>query len=79
MGSVRCSTVYPEKFSGTGPIWGADSCDDDMCQIDDKDDFIVHQSVKFSSAILSDDINKVTNCFHYSSCPSGILIYKFSN
>lgn len=61
MGSVRCSTVYPEKFSGTGPLWGANSCDDDMCQIDDKDDFIVHQSVKFGSAILSDHLNKSFN------------------
>ncbi|KAJ9700258.1 hypothetical protein PVL29_005872 [Vitis rotundifolia] len=61
MGSVRCSTVYPEKFSGTGPLWGTNSCDDDMCQIDDKDDFIVHQSVKFGSAILSDHLNKSFN------------------
>ncbi|XP_057956768.1 mitogen-activated protein kinase kinase kinase NPK1 [Malania oleifera] len=59
--SVRCSTVYPEKFSGTGSLWGARSCDDDMCQIDDKDDFVVGASANFSSALLSRDFNKSFN------------------
>ncbi|XP_058192673.1 mitogen-activated protein kinase kinase kinase NPK1-like [Rhododendron vialii] len=57
--SVRCST--PEKFSGRGPIWGSSCCDDDMCQIDDKDDLVVGASMKFDSALLSDDINKSFN------------------
>ncbi|KAL6952610.1 mitogen-activated protein kinase kinase kinase [Sarracenia purpurea var. burkii] len=51
---VRCSTIYPEKFSGS-------NCDDDMCQIDDNEDLVVRASAKFDSALLSDDINKSFN------------------
>ncbi|KAI8523798.1 hypothetical protein RHMOL_Rhmol13G0100000 [Rhododendron molle] len=53
--SVRCSTT--EKLFGRGPIWGSICCDDDMCLIDDKDDLVVGASMKFDSALLSDDIN----------------------
>ncbi|XWS39346.1 hypothetical protein CRYUN_Cryun18bG0044700 [Craigia yunnanensis] len=38
MGNVRCSTVYLGKLSEPGSYWMASSCNDDMCQIDDKDD-----------------------------------------
>ena len=62
--SVRCSTIYPEKFSGRGPLWGSSNCDDDMCQIDDKDDLVVGASMKFDSALLSDDFSKVTYCLY---------------
>uniref|UniRef100_A0A5B6Z2A7 mitogen-activated protein kinase kinase kinase n=1 Tax=Davidia involucrata TaxID=16924 RepID=A0A5B6Z2A7_DAVIN len=61
MGSVRCSTIYPEKFSGRISQWGLSNCDDDMCQIDDKDDLVVGESMKFNSALLSVDFNKSFN------------------
>ncbi|GAB4851122.1 Mitogen-activated protein kinase kinase kinase npk1 [Ancistrocladus abbreviatus] len=61
MGSGKCSTVYPEKFCGAGPLWGTNSCDDDMCQIDDKDDFAVCKSEKPNPVLLSDDFNKSFN------------------
>ncbi|GFZ08831.1 NPK1-related protein kinase 2 [Actinidia rufa] len=59
--SVRCSTIYPEKFSRRGPLWGSSNCDDDMCQIDDKDDLVVGASMTFDSALLSDDLSKSFN------------------
>ncbi|GAB4837295.1 hypothetical protein Ancab_002187 [Ancistrocladus abbreviatus] len=59
MGSVRCSTVYPEKFSKAGPLWGTNSRDDDMCQIDDANDFAIGTSEHLNPVLLSDDFNKV--------------------
>ncbi|GAB4846218.1 Kinesin-like protein KIN-7D, mitochondrial [Ancistrocladus abbreviatus] len=59
MGSVRCSMVYPEKFSKAGPLWGTNSRDDDMCQIDDANDFAIGTSKHLNPVILSDDFNKV--------------------
>ncbi|GAB4854389.1 hypothetical protein Ancab_022975 [Ancistrocladus abbreviatus] len=59
MGSVRCSTVYPEKFSKAGPLWGTNSRDDDMCQIDDANDFTIGTSEHLNPVLLSDDFNKV--------------------
>ncbi|XP_057466579.1 mitogen-activated protein kinase kinase kinase NPK1-like isoform X3 [Actinidia eriantha] len=59
--SVRCSTIYPEKFSGRGPLWGSSNCDDDMCQIGDKDDLVVGASMTFDSALFSDDLSKSFN------------------
>ncbi|CAL5413240.1 unnamed protein product [Camellia sinensis] len=38
---------------------GSGHCDDDMCQIDDEDDFVIGVSTKFDSALLSDDFNKI--------------------
>lgn len=58
MGSVRCSTVYPENLSA-GSYWRTGNIDDDMCQIDDKDDFGIRASVKFNSALASADLDKV--------------------
>ncbi|XP_076883970.1 mitogen-activated protein kinase kinase kinase NPK1-like [Bidens hawaiensis] len=60
MNSVRCSTIYPEKFSG-GPMWGSSRYDDDMCQMDDDDDLIAGKSMKFDSTSLTNDINKSYN------------------
>ncbi|KAK2646947.1 hypothetical protein Ddye_022142 [Dipteronia dyeriana] len=60
IGSVRCSTVYP-NLSSRGSYYGASNCDDDMCQIDDKDDFGIRASVKFNSVLASADINKSFN------------------
>ena len=62
MGSVRCSTVYLGKLSEPGSCWRASSCDDDMCQIDDKDVLEFGTSVKFNSVLASADLNKVINC-----------------
>ncbi|XWS54017.1 hypothetical protein CRYUN_Cryun10bG0051800 [Craigia yunnanensis] len=61
MGSVRCSTVYPGKLSEPVYYWRASSCDDDMCQIDDKDDLEFGASVKFNSVLASADLNKSFN------------------
>ncbi|CAL5415867.1 unnamed protein product [Camellia sinensis] len=59
--SVRCSTIYPEKFPGNVPHWGSGNCDDDMCQIDDEDDLVIGASAKFDFTLLSDDFNKRFN------------------
>ncbi|KAL8242787.1 hypothetical protein R6Q59_013089 [Mikania micrantha] len=59
MNSVRCSTMYPEKFSG-GPIWGSNRYDDDMCQLDD-DDLMASTSMKLDSTVLSNNVNKSFN------------------
>ncbi|CAL5413237.1 unnamed protein product [Camellia sinensis] len=59
--SVRCSTIYPEKFPRNVPHWGSGNCDDDMCQIDDEDDLVIRASAKFDFTLLSDDFNKRFN------------------
>ncbi|KAI3711916.1 hypothetical protein L1987_70465 [Smallanthus sonchifolius] len=59
MNSVRCSTIYPEKFSG-GPMWGSNRYDDDMCQLDD-DDLMAGTSMKRDSTVLSNNVNKSFN------------------
>ncbi|KAH0992744.1 hypothetical protein GBA52_004227 [Prunus armeniaca] len=62
MGTVRCSTVYPGSFSGGGSRWGAtNNDDDDMCQIDDKDDIMLGSFAKFKSVVGPDDLNKSFN------------------
>lgn len=57
--SVRCSTVYPEKFSAMGTAWKASICDDDMCQIDD--DLVVGMSTNLDPPVLSGSFNKSYN------------------
>ncbi|KAK1416971.1 hypothetical protein QVD17_26091 [Tagetes erecta] len=59
MNSVRCSTVYPDKFSG-GPMWASSRYDDDICQMDD-DDIIAGKSMKLDTDLLTNDINKSYN------------------
>ncbi|CAL5413236.1 unnamed protein product [Camellia sinensis] len=59
--SVRCSTIYPEKFPGNVLHWGSGNYDDDMCQIDDEDDLVIGASAKFDFTLLSDDFNKRFN------------------
>ncbi|KAL3505884.1 hypothetical protein ACH5RR_031266 [Cinchona calisaya] len=62
MSGVRCSTMYPEKFSGKGTVWKSGNFDDDMCQIDDKDDlFTIGSSMKFGSEFHSKDFYKSFN------------------
>ncbi|XP_042482219.1 mitogen-activated protein kinase kinase kinase NPK1-like [Macadamia integrifolia] len=58
-GSVRCSTVYPEKFSGMGQR--GTNTSDDMCQLDDRDDLLLDQSVEVTSVSAVDDFNKSFN------------------
>lgn len=38
LGDLSCSNLYPEKLMETGYVWGAKNSNDDMCQIDDRDD-----------------------------------------
>nr|XP_043625031.1 mitogen-activated protein kinase kinase kinase NPK1-like [Erigeron canadensis] len=52
MNSVRCSTIYPDK-------WGSNRYDDDMCQMDD--DFMGCTSMKLDPGLLSNDVNKSFN------------------
>ncbi|KAJ0523374.1 putative mitogen-activated protein kinase kinase kinase STE-STE11 family [Helianthus annuus] len=59
MNSVRCSTIYPDKFSGQ-PMWGASRYDDDMCQMDD-DDLMAGKSMKLDSTSITNDVNKSYN------------------
>ncbi|XP_052188158.1 LOW QUALITY PROTEIN: mitogen-activated protein kinase kinase kinase NPK1-like [Diospyros lotus] len=58
---VICSTIYPDKVSGSSALWGSCNYDDDMCQIDDKDNLMVGVSAKFDSPLLSGDLNKSFN------------------
>nr|GEV36886.1 mitogen-activated protein kinase kinase [Tanacetum cinerariifolium] len=59
MNSVRCSTIYPDKYSGA-PMWGSSRYDDDMCQMDD-DDLMAGTSMKLDSTVISNDVNKSFN------------------
>ncbi|KAF3457180.1 hypothetical protein FNV43_RR01837 [Rhamnella rubrinervis] len=61
MGSVRCSTVYPENLSGVDSHWGPMNHDDEMCQIDDQADLMVSSLVKFRSTSVSNDLTKSFN------------------
>lgn len=63
MGTVRCSTVYPNNISGGSSCWGANNTDDDMCQLDDSDDIMLGSFVKFNSVMASGGLNKVKSCF----------------
>ncbi|KAL2922541.1 Mitogen-activated protein kinase kinase kinase NPK1 [Bienertia sinuspersici] len=61
MDSVGCSTVYPDKFNGISPLWGTHTSNDDMCMIDDNDDFAVRASAQTNSVMLTDDLPKSFN------------------
>ncbi|KAF2284151.1 hypothetical protein GH714_019568 [Hevea brasiliensis] len=69
MGSIRSSTVYPQNMPGSGSYWAEANFDDDMCQIDDKDDFVIDDkddfavsaSARFNSAFASADLSKSFN------------------
>ncbi|KAI9386900.1 hypothetical protein POPTR_010G092000v4 [Populus trichocarpa] len=61
MGSVKSSIIYPDKLSISRSYWGAANFDDDMCLIDDKDDFVVGASTRFKSTVASSDLNKSFN------------------
>ncbi|XP_077222723.1 mitogen-activated protein kinase kinase kinase NPK1-like isoform X3 [Tasmannia lanceolata] len=57
VGSVRCSTIYPEKLSRIGSVWET-STSDDMCQLDD---FEVAGSIRPDSASTFDQFNRSFN------------------
>ncbi|KAL7259511.1 hypothetical protein ACSBR1_005409 [Camellia fascicularis] len=61
LGSLSGSTVNFDKFSGSSHIWGANNSEDDMCQIDEKDDFILREEAKLSPAFMPDIFNKSFN------------------
>lgn len=61
MDSVRFSTVYHANLKA-GSYHGADNYDDDMCQMDYKDDFLDASPVKPKSLFADDDI-KVPSLF----------------
>lgn len=57
-GSLSCSIIYTPKSLRMGS-WGSKNHDDDMFQLDYKDDLVVDVSVKLKSILESHDINKV--------------------
>ncbi|KAL4590281.1 hypothetical protein LXL04_003208 [Taraxacum kok-saghyz] len=60
--SVRCSTIYPEKFSqGAMPMWGSSRYDDDICQMDDDDLMAGTDTCTTSMKIDFNDANKSFN------------------
>ena len=61
MDSVKSSAVYRDNFSRSRSYWGAANFDDDMCLIDDKDDFAVSASTRFKPTLESAGLNKVMN------------------
>ncbi|KAJ8766274.1 hypothetical protein K2173_022333 [Erythroxylum novogranatense] len=60
MGILTSSALYPEN-SRTNSFWDATNSEDDMCQIDDKDDFKVTASSRFKSTLESAHIDKSFN------------------
>lgn len=64
MDSLHCSTIHPNRVLESTHIWRRDS-DDDMCQIDDKDDVMVGE-VNLNSSYMPDDLKVITlmpSCF----------------
>ncbi|KAM1525992.1 hypothetical protein ACFX10_010384 [Malus domestica] len=55
LGSLQHSTIHPNKLLESRAIWGRNSNDDDMCQIDDKEDTMVGE-LKLSSSLMPDNI-----------------------
>ncbi|THF95728.1 hypothetical protein TEA_025321 [Camellia sinensis var. sinensis] len=66
LGSLSGSTVNFDKFSGSSHIWGANNSEDDMCQIDEKDDFVLGEEAKMSPAFMPDIFNKLIFLLTYS-------------
>ncbi|KAM7481359.1 hypothetical protein LguiB_005942 [Lonicera macranthoides] len=62
LGTLNFSTVNSEKLTESSNVWGdSTNDDDDMCQIDDKDDLILGGEAKLSSNLVPDDFNKSFN------------------
>lgn len=56
--SLHCSTVSPGNLLESRCNWKGNRSDDDMCQIDDKDDITVDE-VKLNS-LISDDFKVIS-------------------
>ncbi|XP_047332952.1 mitogen-activated protein kinase kinase kinase NPK1-like [Impatiens glandulifera] len=56
--SMRCSSIYPEKFMGNGSIWKSSNGDDDMCRIDD-DLLVGGASSNFDSPLIYKSFNPI--------------------
>ncbi|XP_059652446.1 mitogen-activated protein kinase kinase kinase NPK1 [Cornus florida] len=61
VGNLSCSGANSMKLSDDRHVWGTNYADDDMCQIDDKDDFMAGGEVNISSVLMPDDFNKSFN------------------
>ncbi|PSS24926.1 Mitogen-activated protein kinase kinase [Actinidia chinensis var. chinensis] len=61
LGSLSCSTVNFDKLAESRHIWGAHNSEDDVCQIDDKDEFVVGREEKSSSGLIPDNFNESFN------------------
>lgn len=59
LGTLNISTENACTLSETGHKWRGNSSDDDMCQIDDTDNFFLGGGTKLSTAKTVDDFNKV--------------------
>ncbi|KAH0994816.1 hypothetical protein GBA52_018680 [Prunus armeniaca] len=55
LGSLQHSTIHPNKLLGSRNVWGRNSSDDDMCQIDDKDGTMVGEA-KLGSSLMPDNV-----------------------
>lgn len=58
LGSLQHSTKHPNKLLGSRHVWGRNSSDDDMCQIDDKDDTMVGEA-KLGSSLMPDNLKVI--------------------
>lgn len=58
LGSLNCSTVSPEKSYDSRNLWRRNGSDDDMCQIDDRNDITMGER-RISSSSMPDNF-KVT-------------------
>lgn len=59
LGTLNISTENACTLSETGHMWRGNNSDDDMCQIDDTDNFFSGGGTKLSTAKTVDDFNKV--------------------
>ena len=59
LGTLDFSTVDSEKFSEGKHIWRKHDLDDEMCQLDEKDDLLVGGETKFNNILIPDDFSKV--------------------
>ncbi|XP_016464976.1 mitogen-activated protein kinase kinase kinase NPK1-like [Nicotiana tabacum] len=61
LGTLNISTENACTLSETGHMWRGNNSDDDMCQIDDTDNFFSGGGTKLSTAKTVDDFNKSFN------------------
>ncbi|KAL8524706.1 hypothetical protein ACS0TY_014351 [Phlomoides rotata] len=61
LGSSRFSTIRPEQLLEGGSLWKPVNFEDDMCRIDDTDDFALGASMKFKHTLISSDCNQSFN------------------